>query len=887
MSSITLKIVNPALIEGGPDATRNSFGGFYTIATADDGQQSLEYSASNLGPSTATRISYPDNELVKYSQTFTQNVVTASSNVVIPSYTVKMVVAGREESIKNDEHWRSIVVGGTYDSSSYTSLVEAGGHEDTAFTIQAPYDLLPLKEVVGELYPNYEYITPGYMYNYYHPKYERNVKNRSVYQIPNLYLLNAAYLGNTAGIHEDLNKFINLDGAVEESGYLIDTMFASAEFKYPPPAESDESTSTKNMYYDEQHNYKTYADLYIDAVFTGSVDTAINRQRNIIFDKGFMDLDDVNFFSLPYYMDTSWSTPDIGTLGQMLKDSAAQSIFMKMIKNEFVDNAARVSTLPTFTQHTTVSASTWGTTDFDAVLQESYRSFDLLPQLAAYMISPDRMPHNFEFFTDDALERKILTDPTSTYRYVKKKRMMNFFSDLVRHVDLNYSKKAHLEDNSHTGSLSSLLDEALNSKPSEILGYRVEKIGGSPLGDSRSLPVLSNYYFFNDDLPVGDDGKFHFYDTQVKYGHEYTYNVYQYMTVIGWRYRYGSPEITRQIGTTDIDGEGDGGDRHCLEFYNPVGNVTSTGDRPASLSSVYTPLSGSGDGQNPYATSAQVLSKNQYLCMFDYTIEPYVRIVEVPISSKNLSVLDHPPRAVEVIPYQKKDDSQTIGFYTKYESFVKQPYPATIGPVEGKFKKTYLDSNNLTEAEKIPHASTKPVSVQVFRLDEKPKSYNDFENNLVATKTLQSETFEFPFTDCIYEERIQTNQKFYYLFRFINQHFIPGHVSPVVEVELVSDGSYKYTLFDIVGSQEITDEVAVDAPSKPFKKLLQLVPSPAQVVLDDSLVDYGGTAADQITNVVVGNAGTKVWDKTFKVRLTSKKTGKKIDINVTYNLRTE
>ena len=48
MSSVTLKIVNPALIEGGPDAARNSFGGFYTIATADDGQQSLEYSASNL-----------------------------------------------------------------------------------------------------------------------------------------------------------------------------------------------------------------------------------------------------------------------------------------------------------------------------------------------------------------------------------------------------------------------------------------------------------------------------------------------------------------------------------------------------------------------------------------------------------------------------------------------------------------------------------------------------------------------------------------------------------------------------------------------------------------------------------------------------------------------
>ena len=116
---------------------------------------------------------------------------------------------------------------------------------------------------------------------------------------------------------------------------------------------------------------------------------------------------------------------------------------------------------------------------------------------------------------------------------------------------------------------------------------------------------------------------------------------------------------------------------------------------------------------------------------------------------------------------------------------------------------------------------------------------------------------------------------------------MPGHLSPVVEVELVSDGSYKYTLFDIVGSSDITDVISVDAPSKAFKKLLKLVPSPAQVIIDDSGVDYGGDAADQISNLVVGNASEKIWDKTFKVRLTSKKTGEKIDINVTYNLTSE
>ena len=177
--------------------------------------------------------------------------------------------------------------------------------------------------------------------------------------------------------------------------------------------------------------------------------------------------------------------------------------------------------------------------------------------------------------------------------------------------------------------------------------------------------------------------------------------------------------------------------------------------------------------------------------------------------------------------------------------------------------------------------------LQVFRISEKPTSYNDFANNLITTKPLKDAVFEFPFTNCLYEERIQTNQKYYYLFRFLNQHYMPGHVSPVVEVELVSDGGYKYTLFDIVAPSEITDVVSVDAPSKAFKKLLKLVPSPSQVILDDSSVDYGAAAADQVTNLVVGNASEKIWDRTFKVRLTSKKTGKKIDINVTYNLTTE
>ena len=41
---------------------------------------------------------------------------------------------------------------------------------------------------------------------------------------------------------------------------------------------------------------------------------------------------------------------------------------------------------------------------------------------------------------------------------------------------------------------------------------------------------------------------------------------------------------------------------------------------------------------------------------------------------------------------------------------------------------------------------------------------------------------------------------------------------------------------------------------------------------------------EQINNLKVGQADELIWDKTFKLRLTSKKTSRKIDLNITYKL---
>tara|TARA_R100000093_G_scaffold44252_1_gene22977 strand:- start:38 stop:457 length:420 start_codon:yes stop_codon:yes gene_type:complete len=130
-------------------------------------------------------------------------------------------------------------------------------------------------------------------------------------------------------------------------------------------------------------------------------------------------------------------------------------------------------------------------------------------------------------------------------------------------------------------------------------------------------------------------------------------------------------------------------------------------------------------------------------------------------------------------------------------------------------------------------------------------------------------------------DMIKTNQKYYYVFRVLNENFIPGHLSEIYEAELIDDGGYIYSNFNIFFEEDFKEDIFVN-PSIALKKLLQLQPNMSQITFNDSIVDYDSTAALQLNNMSLGNADSLIWDKTFKIRLTSKKTGKKIDLNVTY-----
>ena len=254
--------------------------------------------------------------------------------------------------------------------------------------------------------------------------------------------------------------------------------------------------------------------------------------------------------------------------------------------------------------------------------------------------------------------------------------------------------------------------------------------------------------------------------------------------------------------------------------------------------------------------------------------------------SKDIRILDNPGNHTMVEPYQYLDNSNRLGFDIKYEGFLQYPYPATITDKDKKLKTDYLRTMSLLDGDNVWLRSVSLERyIEVYRTETKPTSLEDFAGNLIKTIDLKIDKSPYTQSDAFFDDKIDTNKTYYYLFRFLNEHRMPGHISPILTCKLVDDGGYKYSLFDVLSELQEVDSFT--KPSKEFKKLFQIKPNVLQLSIDDKLVDYDETAADNVEDLQIGMADDLMWGKTFKLRLTSKKTGKKLDINVNYILERE
>jgi len=555
----------------------------------------------------------------------------------------------------------------------------------------------------------------------------------------------------------------------------------------------------------------------------------------------------------------------------------------------------------------------------------------------------------------------------------------------------------HADDDSYLEKIKSpYFDSAAESKLVETVAYRIEKIGGPAIGEGETQEVLQNFYIMNDHQIHRSE----ILDTQVKYGEEYTYKIYAYVIVNGYRYQASDLRVTKTISDLSVPNpeypepgrvpppppgrEGPTGDSkaidnnmpplYCLEFYDPF-----TGERKNRLIDEFVgmsprPLPGirttgnvaARSLMNQFSTEAQVASEGyKYLADFNLTIQPSVRLLEIPIASKAIRILDHPPNPAFATPFHVHDTSHQIGFDIEYRGFEKLAYPDCLTEKEEEDKRRYLQSNSLIREDPLEFESVaQALDLEIYRIDYLPTSYKDFEGNLIATinllnakamaepeydddsvanqmpppdppytpnvasvssgKTLSAKTVTgatsgttpmglptgkekkgLPISslgsrapsvnktvlkdistsiDALFYDKIETNKKYYYVMRFLNERGEPGHFTPIHCAELINDGGYLYPKFDTLFPKDLEADKKSINTTKDFKKLFNLVPNIQQLLLDDGGVDYNKPANSQKQKIKVGLVEHAIWDKTFKIRLTSKKTGKKIDLNITYKL---
>lgn len=320
-------------------------------------------------------------------------------------------------------------------------------------------------------------------------------------------------------------------------------------------------------------------------------------------------------------------------------------------------------------------------------------------------------------------------------------------------------------------------------------------------------------------LPNSNDISIHnFVDTQVKYGSRYTYTIFAYELVFGSKYYYT--------------------------------NVWTKG-----------------------ATGGMIVRT-----------EPSLKIVEVPYYSYSNRLLDSPPVMpdVEIIPFKGVSDKIKINFSGNVGRY--NLHPQIIEPSDLNINNLIREAQDRTPDEPIRYESDDHASeFQVYRMDTHPYKYSDFENRLRQTVDTDIDPLsENSATSASYVDDIAPNKKYWYTFRSVDNH---GHISyptPIYQVEVVDDHGAVFPVIKVVDFAPRTPK----EPTKLMKRIMQIIPSYSHGILNEEKSNIQNL--NSVTEIwdrdtlFLGVKDETLWGKKFKIRLTSRKTGRKIDINVVF-----
>ena len=874
MSSKQNKFIDLSLLSGSSDSFRTLLGGYYLQESTTEGEGLFFVDFNSTTPI--------DKRIEKVFSGVRGQAKSDYSDLV-PKFSFPMRIVGRTEDFESDQEWRAFILGGSYGKKSYSTKFTNTTHEYLMLDYDTPYNK---KEI---LYLQNEGISDtieiSYDYTQHVREFEESIQdfNTELF-IPNYYIMSDIYRFKDVDLNEikkvypsELVSFLTFDGVYETPEMLFS--FNSEKIPYDVPShEIDSFTEIRKRNTDLINDYLVSPGFSAPSD-AGTSNWAASKQKTIILDSESIanqsvaqDYQDC----LPYKIKISFPTKETGNFVQDFVEDKFDSKFMSALSDVFVHG-----TVPSLTERDYTVASEFKVGErntnpqsVESVSTISNREINYIDFLIYCRDVYQNQNSDTMYIGENNLQRLSAMDDKGKYRHISTK---NSLSSL---------RKAYAFLNDSTQSKINTLKDLFskNNKYNETIAYRIEKIGGPPTGDRFTQEALQNYWFLNSDtLDVLD-----FFDSQVKTNQDYTYNIFAYILVSGFEYQYENLLLTRDLGCSGELEKIESAYSYGLEFYNAE---STTGPRAERLFRAFPGITGkdfddSAGGE--YGTNAQIYSNYKYLADFNLNYQPFLKIIEVPLYSKTLRILDNPPNRLNVVPYQILDDSQRVGFDLYYDAFSNSRFPSPVTETDEIYRERYLNGKDIDSTTKITEETvSKQRTIEVYRTNFKPSSLRDFEGNLHKTIDLRPNNQKFyrdTFATCI--SQIRTNQKYYYLFRVLNELGTPGHISEIYETELINDGGYMFALFNTIHESELKETLPPKLSTQ-FKKIFHVRPKFEHIAMDTSEVDFAQPAESQKSKVKIGPSGDSIWDKTFKIRLTSKKTGKKADLNITYKISNE
>tara|TARA_Y100000034_G_C6766879_1_gene341910 strand:- start:126 stop:836 length:711 start_codon:yes stop_codon:yes gene_type:complete len=218
-------------------------------------------------------------------------------------------------------------------------------------------------------------------------------------------------------------------------------------------------------------------------------------------------------------------------------------------------------------------------------------------------------------------------------------------------------------------------------------------------------------------------------------------------------------------------------------------------------------------------------------------------------------------------------------------------HPVILVPGDVEKFDIIREGQRLEAGEMIEWKGDDPAAgYEIFRIETPPSSYQDFfghrRERILATQLLgcgRVSATEF------LVDTLRPNRKYYYIFREIDVHDKPSNPTEVFEVELVDDNGLIFPRIKIYDFPK----VRLEDESTTFRRYLLIKAGLGQ----DEIVITNDTLPESATDAEIrlGDLEERVFPDAqenedlvpsnrsrFKIRITSKQTGKKIDINVSF-----